>query len=55
LPDGESGIFFARGLDRVLGDLPGGLFCRMPGREIVLAREAKQLASRNMSLMASSG
>jgi hypothetical protein len=29
LLDGESGIFFAAGLDRVWGDLPGGLFCRI--------------------------
>jgi hypothetical protein len=28
LPDGLSGIFLSEGLDRVLGDLPVGLFCR---------------------------
>jgi hypothetical protein len=37
LPDGLSGIFLREVLDRLLGDLPGGLICRSSGIEIALA------------------
>jgi hypothetical protein len=42
LPDGLSGIFLREGLDRILSDLPVGLFCRGPSLEIAFARKAKQ-------------
>jgi hypothetical protein len=44
LPDGESGIFLQKGLDRLLGDLPVGQFCRTHRTQIAVARDAKQPA-----------
>jgi len=46
--------FFAARLDRLLSDLPGGLFCRSQGVRLGL-RKATQFTFRKMSLKASSG
>src|SRR5882757_2308452 len=49
LPDGLSEIFFGKGLDRVLGDLPVGLLCRMRPRDYACVG-ATQFGVRNMSM-----
>ena len=43
-PTGKAEYFSARGLDRILGDLPVGLFCRIRWVKIALAQKAKQRA-----------
>jgi hypothetical protein len=49
LPDSESGIFFAPGLDKVFADLPGGLFCRTRTVQMAIVREAKSTRSEPSS------
>jgi hypothetical protein len=47
LPDGLSELFLQARLDRLLGDLPGGLVCRSQVRELSLrlTRSSSQAAA----------